>query len=127
MTSPREVTADHLTDETMVARTNCFGLTFDEFWDAAQPADRAYYGHIRTRTRWSNQMLRERREILQYDLRIPLAPPTSKYVYGSKTRSATLVLRRAWQNGEDPTEWRAWAEKQLNARNTDRTQGGKGR
>lgn len=105
----------------MADRTNSAGLTFDEFWDAAQPADRASYGHIRTRTRWSNQMIRERRDILQYDLRIPLAPPKLKYVYGSKTRSATLVLKRAWEKGEDPTEWRAWAEKQLNARNKERT------
>lgn len=100
----------------MSERTNREGLTFEEFWCAAQPADRVSHGDIKTRTRWSPQMLSERRSILQYDLRIPLHPPRTKYVYSSKTRSAHQVLKHAWERGEDPTEWRAWAEKQLIAR-----------
>ena len=99
-------------------RTNREGLTFEEFWNAAKPADRASHGYIKTRTRWSPQMLRERRTILQYDLRIPLHPPKTKFVYGSKTRSAHQALKLAWDKGEDPTEWRAWAERQLAERNS---------
>lgn len=99
-------------------RTNREGLTFEEFWNAAQPADRAYHGHIRTRTRWSPQMLHERRTILQYDLRIPLHPPKTKYKYGTRTRTAHEALKRAWEKGEDPTDWRAWAERQLAERNS---------
>lgn len=100
----------------MSERTNREGLTFEEFWCAAAPADQARHGFINTRTRWSPQMLSERRMILQYDLRIPLAPPRTKYVYSTKTRSPLKALKRAWERGEDPTEWRAWAEKQLRER-----------
>ena len=103
---------DHLSE-----RPNREGLTFEEFWNAAQPADRAFHGFVQWRVRWSPQMLSERRSILQYDLRIPLDPPRTKYKYGTRTRTAHEALRRAWDKGEDPTEWRAWAEKQLAERN----------
>ena len=101
----------------MSERTNREGLTFGEFWNAAQPADRAYHGQIKWRVRWSPQMLRDRRGILQYDIRIPIPAPRTKYTYGTKTRTALHALKRAWERGEDPTEWRAWAEKQLTERN----------
>lgn len=80
-------------------RTNREGLTFEEFFLAAQPSDDAFHGRIRTRLYTQDKI----------DI---WGKPLPRIIYGSRTRNAVTVLKRAWERGEDPTEWRAWAEKQ---------------
>lgn len=89
------------------AQVNREGLTFEEFYNAAKPADEADHGYIRTRIKLTPQEMSERRMKLG-----PEASGAPRYIYGSKTRDPIGVLRRAWNKAEDPTEWRAWAERQ---------------
>lgn len=87
-------------------RANREGLTFEEFYDAAKPANEVSHGYIRTRLKLTPQEISERR------MRVGPNYPSITHVYGSKTRDPVDVLRRAWQKGEDPSEWRKWAEEQ---------------
>jgi hypothetical protein len=87
-------------------QVNREGLTYEEFLCAAKPAEEADHGYIRTRVKLTPQEISERR------MKVGPNYPAITHAYGSKTRDAYAVLRRAWSKGEDPTEWRAWAEEQ---------------
>lgn len=91
-------------------RVNREGLTWEEFAAAVGPAWACAYGHIRTRTRTQSSY---RNNGINYGIVSTLPPGVFHYIYGSKTRSPLSVIRRAWEKGEDPSELRAWAEKQL--------------
>lgn len=83
------------------------GLTFSEFLAAAHPAEIVSHGIIRTRTRVRSSYSNDG---IYYGIESALPPGVFHTVYGSKTRDPHDVLKRAWRRGEDPTEWRAWAE-----------------
>lgn len=99
-------------------RMNREGLTFEEFWHAAAPAGEQHFGFIRTRTKLRPQDIYEhglkaRRLVKLIDGREVFdGPPAPKYFTSSATRSPESVLERAWNKGEDPSEWRKWALEQ---------------
>lgn len=99
--------------------TNREGMTFEEFWHAAAPAGEQHFGFIRTRYKLRPSELRHARDIYGTYVNLPDGrsvldnrSANRTHVYGSKTRDPVDVLRRAWQKGEDPSEWRKWAHEQ---------------